>query len=295
MKKTAILLTLCAALLLSACGGAVRTPAPTASPTPSPAPKPMKDGFDPETNFTVTIGDMDFSVPGYFTPGNNKEGANPVLYSAENGVSIALIMLGYGKYALSQASFTESRVQFITNLATGMTMKLTGEVYTLTAAGMDGVAGPVSFEQGGKRFSGTIVCFNEPDTMIHYGILLQTDNTLYDYTDDFWKIVFSAEKAPAAAPSATEAPASGTVSPELKKFLDEYEAFMDEYVAFMKSFKAGTTDMNLLMKYSTLLTKYSKFAAEAEALDTSNMSSADYAYYIDVMARVNKKLLEIVG
>ena len=40
-----------------------------------------------------------------------------------------------------------------------------------------------------------------------------------------------------------------------------------------------------------MMSKYADFAAKAGDLDTDAMSAADYAYYMEVMARVNAKLL----
>lgn len=80
------------------------------------------------------------------------------------------------------------------------------------------------------------------------------------------------------------------VTPELKEFLDKYEEFFDEYIDFMKAY--DSTDATMLLEYAQMLQKYNEFSATAEAYDSSTMSPADSAYYLEVMARVNKKLAD---
>ena len=41
------------------------------------------------------------------------------------------------------------------------------------------------------------------------------------------------------------------------------------------------------------MTKYSKVCKDFEAWESKDLNSAELAYYIDVQARVSKKLLEI--
>ena len=82
------------------------------------------------------------------------------------------------------------------------------------------------------------------------------------------------------------------VNPDLKEALDSYEAFMDEYVEFMKSYQESGDATSMLQDYTDYLQRYSEFTRKIDKLDTKDMSSADYAYYIDVTARVSKKLLE---
>ncbi|WP_074885864.1 DUF6591 domain-containing protein [Butyrivibrio proteoclasticus] len=85
------------------------------------------------------------------------------------------------------------------------------------------------------------------------------------------------------------------VSADLKEFLDNYESFMDEYVDFMKKYKDNPSDLSLLADYADMLQKYSDFAETAEQYDTNEMSTEDAKYYLDVMNRINKKLLEVAG
>ena len=95
---------------------------------------------------------------------------------------------------------------------------------------------------------------------------------------------------PAEAPAETETPADG-MSPELKDFLDSYEAFMDEYCAFMESY--DSSDAAALLKYSSLMAKYAEFAKKADEWNSRAMNDAETLYYVQVMNRVNEKLLKV--
>ena len=106
-------------------------------------------------------------------------------------------------------------------------------------------------------------------------------------------------EANAAAPATEKQPetqqaSSGTdtggVSPDFKEFMDSYEEFMNEYCDFMASY--DQSDATAMLKYASLMTKYADFASKVEGYNESNLSSEDYKYYVDVMARVDKKLID---
>lgn len=84
------------------------------------------------------------------------------------------------------------------------------------------------------------------------------------------------------------------VDPKLKAFLDSYEAFVDEYVAFMKNYLSDSGNViSMLSDYTKIMTKYEKFAAEVEKYNSKEMSNADAKYYLDVVNRCNKKMLDV--
>lgn len=85
----------------------------------------------------------------------------------------------------------------------------------------------------------------------------------------------------------------GGLDPDFKAAMDSYEKFMDEYVAFMKKYSANPTDMSLLADYADYMSKYADFVEDFEKWEDEEMNAAETAYYIDVQARVSKKLLEV--
>ncbi len=83
------------------------------------------------------------------------------------------------------------------------------------------------------------------------------------------------------------------LDPAFKEAMDSYEKFVDEYVAFMKKYMDNPGDLSLLSDYADYMTQYADFVADFESWEDIEMGAEEAAYYIDVQARVTKKLLEI--
>ena len=83
------------------------------------------------------------------------------------------------------------------------------------------------------------------------------------------------------------------LSKDFKAAMDSYEKFMNEYVAFMEKYKANSSDLSLLTDYADYMSKYAGFVEDFEKWEDEEMNTAETAYYIDVQARVSKKLLEV--
>ncbi len=88
---------------------------------------------------------------------------------------------------------------------------------------------------------------------------------------------------------------TGVLSPEFKKTMDDYEAWFDHYCEVMKKYQENPSDMELLSEMGTLIAEEEKMLKQMESMDESEMNSAELAYYIDVTARIQKKLLEVVS
>lgn len=81
---------------------------------------------------------------------------------------------------------------------------------------------------------------------------------------------------------------------DFKEAMDSYEEFMDEYVAFMKKYaESDGTDTALLTDYANYMSKYADFVEKFDKWESEDMNAVETAYYIDVQARVSKKLLEV--
>lgn len=85
------------------------------------------------------------------------------------------------------------------------------------------------------------------------------------------------------------------VNPELKAFLDEYEKFMDEYIDFMKKYDSSDNTVELISDYTSIMQQYAEFAETIEKYDSEEMSGEDAAYYLEVVNRVNEKMLKSLG
>ena len=86
---------------------------------------------------------------------------------------------------------------------------------------------------------------------------------------------------------------SSGIRPDFKEMMDSYEAFMDEYVEFMKRMSEDPGDLDILSDYADIMIKYADWGKKIEALDESEMSSEEAAYYTEVTLRVSQKLLEV--
>ena len=114
------------------------------------------------------------------------------------------------------------------------------------------------------------------------------------------KATEEAEKATESTESPTEAPTESTssnttddIDPDFKAAMDSYEAFFDEYVAIMKKYKANPTDLSILTDYATYMSQYADMIQKLEEWESKDLNTAEAAYYVDVQARITKKLLEV--
>ena len=82
------------------------------------------------------------------------------------------------------------------------------------------------------------------------------------------------------------------ISPEFKTAMDSYEEFFDEYIAFMDRYSHSDNPSGMIMDYSAYMMKYADTMKKLEEIDTEKMTVQEQTYYIEVMARIQKKLLE---
>lgn len=101
-----------------------------------------------------------------------------------------------------------------------------------------------------------------------------------------------AEEKPAESAPAAEAPAQTSSSSSVREALDAYESFMNEYCDFMEDYKAQGSPVSMMGKYGETMTNYADMMKKFDAIDEGSLSPEDDAYYIDVQARVSKRLLE---
>ena len=93
--------------------------------------------------------------------------------------------------------------------------------------------------------------------------------------------------------ASAEATSSSGVTPEFKATMDGYEAFFDQYVEFMKSYAENPSSTDLIAQYSDMMTQYAEAMQSMDSIDSSSLSSADAAYYIEVTARIAEKVAEV--
>ena len=83
------------------------------------------------------------------------------------------------------------------------------------------------------------------------------------------------------------------IDPDFKAAMDSYEAFFDEYVEFMRKYKESDNSILMLADYTSFLTKYTQAMSDLEKMKTNDLSVEEFAYYTEVMLRINQKLLTV--
>ena len=101
---------------------------------------------------------------------------------------------------------------------------------------------------------------------------------------------------PTPAPTPTPLP-DDLIRPDVKAFLDSYEACMNEYADFMDKYMNASPDdmLGMMGDYYSMLDKYTQFSEKIDALDEDDLTSAELAYYLEVTARVERRLLSVLG
>lgn len=87
----------------------------------------------------------------------------------------------------------------------------------------------------------------------------------------------------------------GAVTPEFKASMDAYEKMIDDYVAFMQKYEDSDNSAAMLADYYKYLSDYEDAMNKLDEVDEDSLSPADDAYYIEVMARIDKKLLTVAA
>ena len=93
----------------------------------------------------------------------------------------------------------------------------------------------------------------------------------------------------------TESEDTSILSPEFKKTMDDYEAWFDHYCEVMKMYQENPSDLEVMSEMTELLAEESTMLDQMESMDESEMNNAELAYYIEVTARIEKKLLEVAN
>lgn len=102
------------------------------------------------------------------------------------------------------------------------------------------------------------------------------------------------EQAPVVEEQAAETILDETlIRPEFKEAMDSYEAFFDEYVETVRLYKENPTDAEILAQYSDILTREATMVKEFDEWESTDMTTAEAAYYLEVHSRIYAKLAEV--
>lgn len=200
--------------------------------------------------------------------------------------------------------------------------------------GLHGMEYKYSFKMSDIGCNATVTLINntESDKVVFVSII-QSDQSEYDYADAYTELVDTceitggksepsgtaetsdSEDNSADADSSDNASAggaaddsgtsdsgddsssadSGEISPDFKKTMDDYEAWFDHYCEVMKKYSENPSDLELMSEMTDLLAEETTMLEQMENMDQSEMNTAELAYYIEVTARIEKKLLEVAN
>lgn len=114
-----------------------------------------------------------------------------------------------------------------------------------------------------------------------------SNNDRATYTSSQSETILNSEETSSINNSASE-----NMRPEFKKAMDDYEAFYDEYCEFMNEYKSNPTDLSLISKYSSLMSKAADMNELFGAWDQDEMSAEELKYYLEVSSRVAQKIVD---
>ena len=113
------------------------------------------------------------------------------------------------------------------------------------------------------------------------------------HENERWIQITYAEKE-FAEQEASETVSNNGIRAEFKEAMDSYEVFFDEYISFMEKYNESANATSMLTDYTNYMTKYADTMNKMSALNNSEMSTAESAYYIEVTTRINKKLIDSI-
>lgn len=237
----------------------------------------------------ITVGGLKFTIPaGYESDGNNQ-------YSTYNSI---IVIVGKSSNA-SDALFISNKNTIMSNMdqIVSSAMRISWES-DVTTANIDGMSAIHKTYQGlidGKEAKGNIYLINNDDSgyivTAFYAGLADATNEYKDF-DNMIKSVKASLGGTSTSTSTTSS--TGDITPEVKEFLDSYEKFVDDYVKFMKNYMNNPSNMSsMLNDYNKILSALQEYENKLSQLNESNLSAADYKYYLEVVQRCNNKMLAI--
>ena len=259
------------------------------------------DNFNIETCHPYSIGGITFQLPFYLFYNTGVEG---MFVAEENDTENCAAALTFicTQSGLANETFETEAVKLWNSMATNIfeNVTITKMPTIIHPNGFAAVQGECTSVIESVPVTCNVAMINNPKSdAIIFALFVESNNTIFEYDDDFEKIIISItlqsaseNMTPDSQETEEKSNKANGVTPELKEFLDSYEEFMNEYVAFMKKYQTATDSSAMLMDYLSFMQKYNDFSEKANAYDTNEMSTADAAYYLEVTSRVSQKLLQ---
>ena len=296
MKKVlVVIVALILMLTLAGCGGTGGDEEPA-----------EKEARTADSYNTVEEGGLSFQIPDYF--GEPEMSGDVKNYYAETGNSLTALQMYSADGILDEDNFeSDSNEMYDSYLAgfensddvTDLQNKNSDDA--TIGCGLHCMIYNYSFMMTDVDCNCVLTFINntEANKVITVS-LIQSEQSEYDYYDAYAEMVDKCEIVDTKAETTEEPDSaadsgsdSGLLSPDFKKTMDDYEAWFDHYCEVMKKYEENPSDIELLSEMSDLLTEEATMLEEMENMDQSEMNTAELAYYLEVTARIEKKLLEV--
>jgi len=271
-------------------------------------PEPAESDSRPVGSYnTVEEGGLRFQMPDYF--GDPEMSGDVKNYYAETGDSLVDLQLSSFDGVLDEDDFESECDEIYDSYVTEM--KDSGEIedfedgttdYTYTYCGLYCMVYTYSFTVSDVECNTIMTMINNTEAgKVVMVSITQSEQSEYDYTDVYTEMVDTCEiigedqdVSETSDDSDEDSDEdSGLLSPEFKKTMDDYEAWFDHYCEVMKKYEDNPSDYELMSEAMDLLSEEAEMLEEMENLDESEMNDAELAYYLEVTARIEKKLLEV--
>ena len=80
---------------------------------------------------------------------------------------------------------------------------------------------------------------------------------------------------------------------DFKEAMDSYEKVMNSYADFMTKYNRSDNQAGMISEYADYMKKYADAAEKFEKWNENDLTNEETKYYIDVQARVSKRLSDI--
>lgn len=291
----------------SSSGASGFTPSMTSSSSGASAEITAKDAFEPNTE--LKHGPFTVSIPNYYGQPNTSEDSGIFGYAIGDNSAFAII------YLLGTDQANDTAPKDVAAMGPAIIKGSIGDIDISTVGQADtdingmkanNLIG-IATKDGNTGFFvySTGIVSNDGKGMALL-TLAQTGKDGYNYSSDFMKVVNSVRYDESQAGSSStsqvqpqeakpeQSSESDGISPEFKASMDSYEAFFDEYVDFMRRYKEDPTNMELLGELGDMLSREADMIREFDKIEDQDLSSAEMAYYLEVHARIYKKLAEVL-
>ena len=267
----------------------------------------MKDAFEP--NSELKFGPFTVTIPDYYGQINASVENGIFSYTiGDNSAFVIIYLLNTDQaYGTAPKDLAAMGPTIIKENIGDIDISTVGQADTdINGMKANSIIGLATNDEGNGFFVYSTGIVSNDGKGMALLTLAQAGKDGIDYSGDFMKVCNSVRYDEAQAGSGSTSQAqpqeakpeepseSDGISPEFKASMDSYEAFFDEYVDFMRRYKEDPTNMELLGELGDMLSREADMIREFDKIEDQDLSSAEMAYYLEVHARIYKKLAEVL-